>query len=115
MSNRTEAEAYEMLLLEQDFKKYDKQMLNTRHRKKEVKEIKVCETKQIPSAEFKKITDGKQIEVRITNLEKQKIVKLRYTVDGKRQCKEIRYIKCGYDEAMRRAEEMKTEIEAKQP
>ena len=103
LSNRTEAETHEMLLLEQDIKKFassHEQMLDVRHRKKEVKEIKACDTKQIPEEEFKKITDGKQIEVHITNRESKKLIQLRYTVDGKRQTKEIRYIKCGYEEGM---------------
>ena len=34
LSNRTEAESYEMILLVEDIKKYCKQMLNVRHRKK---------------------------------------------------------------------------------
>jgi hypothetical protein len=111
LSNRTEAEAYEMVLLEEDIKKYGKQMLNVRHRKKEIKEIQVCDTKQISKEDFKQITDGKVIEVHITNLENRKTLKVRYTVDGNRQCKEIRYAKCGLEEGMRRAEAMKTEIE----
>ena len=79
---------------------------------KEVKEIQLCDTKQISKEDFKNITDGKQIEVHITNLETQKILKVRYTVDGKRQCKEIRYVRCGLEEAMRKAETMKREIES---
>ena len=87
-------------------------MLNIGHRKKETKEIQLCYTKQISKEEFRKITDGKQIEVHITNLEKQKVLRVRYTVSGKRQCKEVGYARCGLDEGMRRATEMKREIES---
>ena len=109
-SCRSGAEMHEMYLLEQDLKKYN--MLNIRHREKEIKEIQVCDTKQISKEDFKKITDGKQIEVHITNLEKQKVLRVRYTVNGKRQCKEVGYVRCGLEEAMRRAETMKREIES---
>jgi hypothetical protein len=51
-SCRAGAEMHEMHLLEQDLKKYN--MLNIRHRKKEVKEIQVCDTKQISKEDFKK-------------------------------------------------------------
>ena len=58
-----------------------------------------------------KMNDGKQIEVHIANLETQKILRVRYTMNGKRQCREIRYARCGLEEAMRRAKEMKEEVE----
>ena len=51
------------------------------------------------------------IEVHIANNERLQRLQLRYTVGGKRQCREIRYIQCGYDMAMRKAEAMKREIE----
>jgi hypothetical protein len=60
LSNRTEAEAQEMLLLEQDCIKYGKQMLNVRHRKKDIKEIKASETKQISKEEYEKLTKQKK-------------------------------------------------------
>jgi hypothetical protein len=109
-SCRSGAEMHEMALLEQDLKKYN--MLNIRHRKKEVKEIQICDTKQISKEDFKKITDGKQIEVHITNLETQKVLRVRYTVNGNRQCKEVGYARCGLEKAMRKAETMKREIES---
>ena len=115
LSNRTEAEAHEMILLEQDIKKYansHEKMLNVRHRKKEVKEIKACDTKQIPEEEFKKITDGNQIEVHIANNERLQRLQLRYMEGGKRKCKEIGYARCGLEEAMRRAEAMKRSIQS---
>ena len=108
-SCRAAAEMHEMVLLEEDLKKHN--MLNIRHRKKEIKEIQVCDTKQISKEDFKKITDGKQIKVHIANNERLQRLQLRYTVDGKRQCREIGYARCGLEEGMRRAETMKTEIE----
>ena len=72
----------------------------------------MCDTKQISKEEFKRITDGKQIEVHITNLETQKILRVRYTMNGKRQCKEVGYARCGLEKAMKKAETMKREIES---
>ena len=109
-SCRSGAEMHEMHLLEQDLKKYN--MLNIRHRKKEVKEIQVCDTKQISKEDFKKITDGKPIEVHVANNERLQRLQLRYTVNGKRQCREVGYARCGLEEGMKRAETMKREIES---
>jgi hypothetical protein len=58
--NRTEAEAQEMLFLEEDLRKWGKQMLNVRHRKKDIKEIKASETKQISKEEYEKLSKQKK-------------------------------------------------------
>jgi hypothetical protein len=89
LSNRTEAEAQEMLLLEQDCIKYGKQMLNVRHRKKDIKEIKASETKQISKEEYEKLTKQKKIEVHIYNLENKKTILISHTVNGKKNCKSL--------------------------
>ena len=109
-SCRTAAEAHEMLLLEEDIKKYDKAMVNVRHRKKEVKEIVPSKTKQITEAEYEKISKPK-IEIYITNLEKRETLRVHYTVNGKRIDKYVRYTRSGYDKGLEKAEEIKREIE----
>ena len=49
-----------MLFLEGDLRKYGKQMLIVRHRKKDVKEIKASEAKQISKEEYEKLTKQKK-------------------------------------------------------
>jgi len=111
LSNRTEAEAQEMLLLEQDLKKYGKQMLNVRHRKKDIKEITASNTKQISKEDYEKLIKGKKVEVHIYNLESKKTIMISHTVNGKRNCKYVRYIRCGLEKGMEKAQDIKKQIE----
>jgi hypothetical protein len=111
-SNRSQAEYHEMMLLEQDIKRFGKdKMLNTRHRKKEVKEIKESIVKTISAEEYKKLEDGKQIHISITVNKKLQYIILRYTLNGKQERKKKGFARIGLEEAMRQVEEMKEEIE----
>ena len=64
-----------MLLLEQDLNKYGKQMLNVRHRKKDIKE-----------KEYENLTKHKKAQVSIYNLESEKTIMIYHTVNGKTNC-----------------------------
>ena len=67
--------------------------------------------KTISAEEYKKLEEGKQIHVSITVDEAKKRIRLRYTFNGKNECKEIRYTRIGLEEAMKKAKEMKEDIE----
>ena len=111
-SNRSQAEYHELNLLQKDIEKYGKdKMLNTRHRKKEVKEIKESIVKTISAEEWKKLEEGKQVHVSITVDEAKKRIRLRYTLNGKHECKEIRYKREGLEEAMKKAIAVKEQLE----
>ena len=102
-SNRAEAEDFEMKLLENDSKIYPKLMLNTRHKRKEVKQIKEANVNTITEAEYREMTEDKKIKVNVTVDEDRQRILLRYTVDGKRESKQINYKACGYEKGMEKA------------
>ena len=39
------------------------------------------------------------------------MIRIHYTLNGKRECKEIRYIRCGLEQGMEKAQEIKKQIE----
>ena len=59
-SSRAEAEYFEMKLLEKDSKTYPKLMLNTRHKRKDVKQIKEASVNTITESEYRELTEDKK-------------------------------------------------------
>jgi hypothetical protein len=109
--NKAEAEDFEMNCIEKALVKYPGQMLNIRTKRQEHKPIVQSEQKTMTKEEYLNIAQDKKIKVNITILKNTERIQLRYTIDGKRKIKEIRYKECGLDKGMEKAEIMQKELE----